>query len=278
MDVEGHYNKEGLKLNWETEFGKSFCEMIKSRVDNESDYKPLQINSWNEYKEYVAALEPRMFIFRGQKDPRRLRTKFHRTGRANIERFINDDRQSLYKYLSARTKHIFNLNNPDENGALLSLVQHHGYPTPLLDWTYSPYVAAFFAYRDITKSRALMSADAEKVRIFVFNKQKWEEGFQKSLLLTTPFLHVSIMEFIAINNERIIPQQAISMVTNIDDIEAYIKSNETEDNKYLDVIDLPVKNRKEVMRDLSYMGIAAGSLFPGLDGACEELKERFFEI
>jgi hypothetical protein len=25
----------------------------------------------------------------------------------------------------------------------------------------------------------------------------------------------------------------------------------------------------------NYMGITAGSLFPGLDGACEELKERF---
>jgi len=26
------------------------------------------------------------------------------------------------------------------------------------------------------------------------------------------------------------------------------------------------------------MGITAGSLFPGLDGACEELRERFFEF
>jgi hypothetical protein len=25
------------------------------------------------------------------------------------------------------------------------------------------------------------------------------------------------------------------------------------------------------------MGIAAGLLFPGLDGACEELRERYFE-
>jgi len=32
------------------------------------------------------------------------------------------------------------------------------------------------------------------------------------------------------------------------------------------------------MEDLSYMGITAGSLFPGLDGTCEELRERNFSV
>jgi hypothetical protein len=43
-------------------------------------------------------------------------------------------------------------------------------------------------------------------------------------------------------------------------------------------IDLPVSERKKVIQELGYMGITAGSLFPGLDGACEELRERNFEI
>ena len=31
------------------------------------------------------------------------------------------------------------------------------------------------------------------------------------------------------------------------------------------------------MQELSFMGITAGSMFPGIEGACEELKERMFD-
>jgi hypothetical protein len=86
---------------------------------------------------------------------------------------------------------------------------------------------------------------------------------------------VSIGEFLAIENERLIPQQAASTVTSVDDIEGYIQSKEVGERKFLSAIDLPVSERKQVVQELGYMGITAGSLFPGLDGACEELRERY---
>jgi len=46
----------------------------------------------------------------------------------------------------------------------------------------------------------------------------------------------------------------------------------------LSAIDLHVGERRTVMQDLALMGITAGSLFPGLDGACLQLKERFFDL
>jgi hypothetical protein len=74
-----------------------------------------------------------------------------------------------------------------------------------------------------------------------------------------------------------IPQQALSAITNIDDIETYIREKEQELCKpILQIIDLPWSERDVVMRELRLMGITAGSLFPGIDGACEELRERFF--
>jgi hypothetical protein len=94
-----------------------------------------------------------------------------------------------------------------------------------------------------------------------------------------PAPHFSAGEFLAIENERMIPQQGASTITSVDDIEAYIRSKEVEAKKtYLWAIDLPVAQRRDVVRELRYIGITAGSLFPGLDGACEELKDRNFEI
>jgi hypothetical protein len=191
-----------------------------------------------------------------------------------VDRYTQEDIPVLYRQLSARTLHLFNLENADEHGAFLNLAQHYGYPTPLLDWTYSPYVAAFFAYRGITNPQAERSQD--KVRILVFDRSSWRsDQFPVSVPLGS-MLHFSVGEFVAVGNERMIPQQAVSTITNVDDIESFISSKEKSNTKYIFAIDLPWSERKKVMSELSYMGITAGALFPGLDGACEELRERNF--
>ena len=92
-------------------------------------------------------------------------------------------------------------------------------------------------------------------------------------------MNFSILEFNAVENERMIPQQGASTVTNVDDIESFVRlAEQKHGTSYLRAIDLPKQDRRRVMQELSYMGITAGSLFPGLDGACQELKERNFDL
>jgi len=275
------YNSsDTLNLSWTTDINTTgSADLPKSRASKPTEYKPLaDIANWSQFKSYVTSLEPRRYIFRGQRELLRLRTGFHRTGRADLARFLANDIQTLHRHLSQRTTHIFNLTIPEQNGAFFNLVQHHGYPTPLLDWTYSPFVGAFFAYRRVKNSEAARAHDREKVRIFMCDQKLWRSNFQQIAKLAPCKPHFSIMEFLAMDNERLIPQQSISSVTNIDDVETYIRSKETEERRFLQIIDLPLKERPHVMQDLSTMGITAGSLFPGLDGACEELRERHFQL
>lgn len=279
-DVTGSVSDDALTLAWVTNLGVKGQSVLPRSQADEPSVLVAQEKSWEQFKSYVATLQDqRRFLFRGQEKPRRLRTSFHRTGRANMPRFVADDIPALHKHLSARTKHVFSLGIPDENGAFYNLVQHHGYPTPLLDWTYSPYVAAFFAYRDLSNAEAEGAQQNDKVRIHVLDRKQWTEDQPQPLMLHSVRLFVSVGEFLAIENERMIPQQAASTVTNVDDIESYIRRAEVFGGiTYLEAIDLSKRDRRKVMRELAYMGITAGSLFPGLDGACEELTERNFEV
>jgi len=278
-EVDLESDEAAVKIRWKTDIGTfGSADIPKTRAGEPTEYEPLpEIDNWEKFKSFVNNLDHRRYIFRGQKIPLRLRTSFHRTGRADLMRFLAEDIPTLHRHLSQRTTHIFNLTIAEQNGAFFNLVQHHGYPTPLLDWTYSPYVGAFFAYQHVKNSEAAKAHSDDKIRIFMFDQKQWRSVFPQFPKVTGCQPHFSIMEFIAIDNERLIPQQSISSVTNLDDVETYIHTKESPDRRYLQVIDLPLSERPRVMRELSVMGITAGSLFPGLDGACEELKERFFE-
>lgn len=269
----------GLQIDWRTNLATWGNAIASPSEAGEPSRYLARATSWSAFKKWAAELPYRRYIFRGQSTPKRLRTTFHRTGRAHLSRFLNEDIRALHRNLSARTNHVFDLKDADENGAFFHLAQHHGYPTPLMDWTYSPFVAAFFAYRNIKNSEAKAASPDEMVRIFVFDQLSWQQDFNQIPKVTDVGPHVSVMEFIAIENERTVPQQAVSMVTNVDDVETYIHTLEQKrEQSYLTMIEIPRNERAEVMRELSTMGITAGSLFPSLDGMCEELRERYFDI
>jgi hypothetical protein len=231
------------------------------------------VKTWVQFKNYLAELSKSQCLFRGQKDQWRLRTSFHRNGRYRINEFANKDVKQLHKKLSAITKHYFDLDSPEQNGSFFNLLQHHGYPTPLLDWTYSPFVSAFFAFRDLPRNYAGNGF----VRIYIFDNDAWVKKYSQVQNLNPPYPHLSVMEFIAIDNPRLVPQQAVTTVTNVDDIEAYLLEKSTKDETdYLIAIDIAANERENVMRDLRFMGITAGSMFPSIDGVCEEIRELNF--
>lgn len=247
--------------------------LSKPADNNESKISGKEM-SWKQFKAHISKISKSKYLFRGQKEPWRLITSFHRRGRYRINKFIHTDVKNLHQRLSAITSHYFDLTVPDQNGAFFNLLQHHGYPTPLLDWSFSPYVAAFFAFRDLP----IKFNGKGNVRIYIFDNEAWQKRYPQIQNIDPSFPHLSVMSFIAINNPRLVPQQAVTTVTNIDDIEAYLLERESDSKiQYLTAIDIPAKEREKAMQDLKFMGITAGSMFPSIDGVCEELRENNFD-
>lgn len=276
VTVTFNFSEEALSLTWQNpnETHQVYCP--RARTPFPSLLPKLAITRWQDYKNYVLSLPHYKYAFRGQKRPWRLRTPFHRTGRADLFRFFDTDIHSLYRSLSGSISAQFNLTDPTHHAAFSSLIQHHGYPTPLLDWSYSPYVAAYFAFKD-----TLDDTTTDSVRIIILDKEAWSSELPRVPLVNLHWPHLTIVEPIALNNPRLIPQQAFSSYTTVDDIEAYVmdkeKGHKTQGAApFMQAIDLSASEGPLVMRELTQMGITAASLFPGIDGICEDLRLRNF--
>jgi hypothetical protein len=231
--------------------------------------------TWDEFKYFVGGLikkgqEP---IFRGEgSNGHRLKSSFHRENRLDLRRYEAEAWDQLVQHVMAATSRQYDRKNPQDFGALLSLAQHHGFPTPLLDWSKSPYIAAFFAFAD-------RSRQTNAHRIYMLDSKAWAHDTTQAWHFADPRPAVTLREFAAQGNPRHLPQQSVHTYTNVEDIEAWIRLKEKENKKqYLTIIDMLHSEREFAMKELSYMGVTAAALLPGLDGVCQTLKERLFPL
>lgn len=277
---DGFIDQQTLTCKWTgSHLGTKLTGKFEAHKLSQTESSPHdRLMSWEEFKSFVAVQirDRHELIFRGQSSSKdRLNTSFHREHRYDLLRYEAEACEQLVQHINAISPRQYDRKNPTDFGALLSLAQHHGFPTPLLDWSKSPYIAAFFA----VERRPTVKVNGDDPRIYVFDAMMWQRDTTQAAHLADPRPVITHREFVASNNPRHLPQQSVHTYTNIEDMEAWIRLVEKEKNKqYLTIIDIPRSEREFAMRDLAYMGVTAATLFPGLDGVCRSLKERFFPL
>jgi hypothetical protein len=286
------FNEQKFEIPTKSEFSGSMTSSHRIRITSRSSYNsyperkeifvlqkeknceskiPATELSWNDFKSY-ALNQAEGVIFRGQAGSWKLTTSYHRTGYADLNAYLDNMVPELERHINSHSNHPYNMNDDRSLGALLNLAQHHGYPTPLLDWSKSPYVAAFFAFEDEEK----LKKDGH-VSIFVFNEKAWAQRAGRMARIRSPKMMVRTLELPGFGNPRVLPQQSITMYSNVADIEGLIHSNESTPGEFLTRITIPAKERDLAIRDLGLMGITWGSMFPGYDGICKQLASRHFK-
>ncbi len=179
---------------------------------------------------------------------------------------------------------------PDDMLEVAALAQHYGIPTRLLDWTYDPFVAAFFASKPSDrKPRDLCIWGLNTANLGTLNS-----GVPTfPLKLITPHYagnpNLSAQSGLFTHWAHAVP--GLEMLSS-----GQIKTLPPVDRRPLDMVlkeylstlfevglphmfikwTLPASEALELARLLRDFGYGPGKLFPGYEGVAMELKERVF--
>ena len=191
----------------------------------------------------------------------------------------------------------------------LALMQHHGCPTRLLDFTYSFYVAAFFALESAAGPSAVWAVNLERLESFANRKlgvtqqgrdtmfdvyQRYTSAAEEAVSAQEGPTYLLPVEPFRVN-ERLSIQQGLFLMgcdvgrPFVDNLAGSLDLEPGMVKQTLDVpagevnlisardfalikIVLPHEVQYDALRDLRSMNITAATLFPGLDGFSRSLS------
>lgn len=237
--------------------------------------KSLQVRCVSEFINHVEAIKQAEqkngnsadFIFRGQPVDKPLLPKLGRVvpkgNRANIE-------QLMFKEFQRTSISLSDL-SPESDWDFLSLAQHHGLPTRLLDWTYSALAGLFFAVADHPADEW----EPDDAVVWLLKTRK--EDFIDETTREKPFDKGETKIFRPkLITRRIAVQGGLFTVHRLSREDTFVPVDNNKHFKHrLHKFTIPAANFGDMQEDLNGCGINRFTLFPDLDGLCNHLAWRF---
>lgn len=232
-------------------------------VKSEGHSGVIKCESWNGFLDFFhnknALRQNQNYVFRGHSSENwklesTLKRKITETGVENAEKNILE---TFQKHSLGRRGH-----NPPKlsESEWWALGQHFGLDTPLLDWSDSPFVAAFFAFNSESK-------ETDNVVIWLLDKQiNNNEGVKK---LKTQH-HIEFLRPYLDENARLINQRGLFVRTpNMECITEWADCLKDEGIFHLVRILIPRSEKDFALDSLDKMNINAFTLFPDVSGSAK---------
>jgi hypothetical protein len=250
-------------------------------------YEVIRLESWEDFLSVISAKPYDNWAFRGQRDAAQplfcTLARYLLTYKVDRRAWPEQERRILRIFKRKAIHFLDHVPARDDDFQWLALMQDHGAPTRLLDFTWSPYVAAFFALHKATEEAAVWACspfEISQVQNIKINGRLIEPAqmdpeepgnFRKYFLPgTVSFVWMGEPHPM---NRRLIAQSGTFMVPGVLDqpIEDILQ-NYPNPKKTLTKFLLPVdKIRNKGMRELYRMNITQATLFPDLDGLARSL-------
>jgi hypothetical protein len=296
VDEYAHPSGSDLQIcpiaKWMTMAKQSQRKKYQDTKEAQVNFKTVELSSWRNILRYAK----KGCLFRGQRDaiwP--LKTALERCcDQQKIPAMDRFDVEARICREFRRAYHQYGLHIPRKKCMLewLALMQHHGSPTRLLDFTYSIYVAAYFALeyaeaetdsavwrirrsRAIEESINLLSRAGKKdaYRLGQPYDEQDDELFNKTLLDKSSTLCACPQTPFRLN-ERLRIQMGVFMAPG--SVTASFEQNLQAlpgHNQGTNVlkIEIPLEFRDDALVQLFDMSISRRTLFPGLDGFAQSL-------
>jgi hypothetical protein len=254
-------------------------------------FTTLNLRTWNDFKNFTTELSEN-WAFRGQLNTRwELRNAIERTD--FIKLYNGIEAEFVQEFKRGARNYLLKDETPEHLIEWLALMQHHGAPTRLLDFSKSPFIAAFFAFENCNavseKNTAIwaininfLKSRATELLAPHFGRELEESGnrvnetvFEKIFYANKYALVFPVEPFRM--NRRYSLQQSIfvSTGTGHEPFLEQLKFLGDAISKAVIKIELPAVLQKEVLRDLLRMNLNRASLFPDLDGYAASLRLRY---